>query len=257
MRNLWYLLFAVLLVACSTEEDNNILPENGSTEEVDNLPFDQKLARHITGALSIPATEKYTTEIFEAECNGDDSTDMVVAINLMQRADDAAANSGNVAKFVSMGYMGNYNYIVYVDGMTKRMSHPIPIPSSAKAPLEIRFEHIISGRQKDILVDYRIRNSGFRAFFSIAGEQMVQVLQLKLFDGVGTLNPEAYYLRFEPGSYSLAQDIVVYKGTYENTTFDNPDDVYSFDPGIKPTDEVDRRWFFNDQQYKYFTKKDE
>ena len=67
----------------------------------------------------------------------------------------------------------------------------------------------------------------------------------------------AYFVAFEPGTHSLAKNIVVYKGIAEEKTFGNPDDIYSTEIEIEPTKELVRRWYYSPQYQKYYVKNDE
>ncbi|MFT5778826.1 MAG: hypothetical protein ACI837_001782 [Crocinitomicaceae bacterium] len=245
----------------------------GCTEQVDSLdhhskPFvkkdplaglslDDAIKRHLGATLSIPATEKYTYEIYRGDCNGDDSLDMVITVNLLDRALDAAINSGNTAKRAELGYMGNYNYFVYVDGFTRKFGAPKPIASSPHAKLVVNFDHIRTEKQKDFTIDYRIRDSGYRNFYTIVNGNPVHILQVPIFDGIGKTETSASKIRLEPGTLSTSKDVVVYEGSFENATFDDPMDIYTFEPKIVGTDKIVRRWFFSEAAFKYYTEKDQ
>lgn len=261
MKWIYFLFAASFLVACTSEETiDETVDETTQTEQPvkdsgPKLSKEESLVRHIEASLEIPATEKYDYEIFKEDCNGDGQIDWVVTVNLLDRAINEAIESERVAKRAAMGYMGRYNYIVYVDGISESMTAPLVIPSSPHAALKVSFENITSDGKKDIMVDYRIRNSGFREFLSVVNNVPKRILQLKIFDGVGSVTPEAYHVEFAPGSFSLAKDIIVYKGTFENREFEDPLAVYDFTPEITSTNELERKWFYGEQMKKYFTQK--
>jgi hypothetical protein len=259
MKLFLQLSLLTLLFGCTSENEEtpSIIPD---TPVIDNtpkkyVPTDELIENYVRKSLDIASDEKYIVETYQAECNGDDSLDIIITVNLLDRAMKEAIAADAVAKRAEMGFIGRYNYMIYMDGATRSLSSAIAIPSSPYGKLVVSFDNIRTEHYKDILVDFRIRNSGFREFYSVINEIPRRTLQVKLFDGVGDATDEAYSIGFEPGRYSLAKDIVVYKGTFKNTTFDDPLGVYDFIPEITATQEVDRKWFFNDGQFKYYTDK--
>lgn len=253
MKHVIFLACLIALFSCkeqSTETDNDLV----KVEDV-VLSDAELIKRHIESRLSIAGNEDYSISEFEEKINGDDIADKVITVNLLDRALKEAIESGNVVKRAELGYMGNFNYVFFMDGQSKEITEPIAVPSSPHAKLKVEFAHIRSEAYKDIMVDFRIRNSCFRRFYTIINDQPRQTFEMKLFDGLGTPNTEAYFVEFEPGSYSLAKDILVYNGILENMTFEDPMAVYKADPKIEETKVLDRRWFFNDHERKYFTEK--
>ena len=256
MKYLYLTLILFAVVGCtSTPEDSTPANSTGEEPEVEMTP-EQFIVRHLESKLSIPATEKYSYKIYREDLNGDDSLDYVVTVNLLERAINEAIESGRVAKRAEIGYIGNFNYIFYMDGAKQSISEAIPVPSSPQAELRVTFDHIRSEAYKDLMVDFRIRNACYRRFFTVLRELPRQTFETKIFDGLGTPEREAYTIRYEPGSYSLAKDIVVYKAELEDLEIDDPNAVYTIDPEITETDIMDRRWFFNGHELKYYTEKD-
>lgn len=219
--------------------------------------IDEKIIRHIEGNLSIPRTEKYAYQVYKQHLNDDDSLDYIITVNRLQKALDEAIESNNVAKRAELGYMGNFNYYFYMDGLTKEISTAIAVPSSPYSELEVTFEHIKTEAYFDFMIDFRIRNSQFRRFYTIIGENPRQTFEAKIFDKLGDSNPEAYVIKFEPGSFSLSKDIWIYKGKMDPVTIESVNDVYAIHPKIYATDKLERKWYFGDTQNKYFTIKDD
>jgi len=256
MNYLHIISISLLFSACTGDSGDTVSSSKPTKEQNDiKETLEQRIVRHLEGTLSIPGTEKYEYKTFEADLNGDDSLDIIIAVNQLEKAINEAIEKGNTAKRAELGYIGNYNHIFYLDGKTKELSSPIAVPSSPYARLKISFENIRSEAYKDILVDFRIRNSCFRRFFTIVTKTPRQTFEQKLFDGLGNNKTEAFTIKYEKGSYSLAKDIVIYKATLENVTINNPLEVYTINPSIKATDDLERRWFFNANTLKYFTMK--
>lgn len=258
MKYVW--LFSVIFVfGCgqsvdpeATEKDEK---EVESGDPYEGLSMKEAVELHIRRELSIAANEPLEYQIYQEKCDDDDSVDAVIAVNLIGKAMDEAMKSGKVAKHAETGFMGNYNYIFYRDGMTGTFTPPMPVPSSAKGKLTVSFEHILSEEQQDVLVDYRIRNACYRNIYTITNARPLQVHQIKLFDGMGDRNMEVYSVAYEKGKISDAKDVVLYKGTSANPTFKSPDEVYNFVPKVTKTNEVHERWFFNPTDMKYYMMK--
>lgn len=246
MKYFWIL--TLILFAGCTETEKPELPSDFTpdTENVD--PFEglskvEAIELHIRRELAISADEPIDYQIYEENCDGDDSLDAVITVNLLDRAVDEAIKSGKVAKTASIGYMGNYNFVIYRDGFSGKLSSAKAVASSPKAKLKVSFENIRSDKRKDVLVDYRILNAAYRNFFTISNGNLLRVNQVKLFDGIGTEDAVGFVLQYEDGMISNSKDIVSYKGTFENPTFTIPDDVYTFEPEITKTSEIQERWF--------------
>lgn len=256
MKYIAFLFIAISFISCTDEEkidEPTILIEN-------NIPIDltkTEIVRHIEAQLKILGNEKYSYEIYEAQLNIDDSLDKIVTVNLLDRAINEAIESGRVAKRAEVGYIGNYNYIFYIDGMNKAITSAIAVPSSPKAALKINFENIISDANKDFTIDLRIKNSCFRRFYMIENSVPIQVSETEIFTDYGTDNEKAFFVEYEPGTHSLAKNIVVYKGVAKEVTFGNPDEIYSTEIDIQPTKELVRRWYYSPKHQKYYVKNDE
>lgn len=255
MRIFYLLVIPALLMACN--ETPAPAPVESTPEQTtvptEKLSKRDQLKLHTESVLRILGNEKYEYAFYEAECTGDDSVDIILTVNLLDRALNEAIASNNVAKRAEMGYIGRFNYIAFMDGATQEISDPIVIPSSPHAQLSVSFEPIVAAHKNDILVDYRIRNSGFREFITIYNATPKRILQLKQFDGLGDKKTEAYVFKYQPGTYSSAQDVLVYKAKLEDVTINDPLEIYSIDPVITPTNELERTWYFNRSQLKYFT----
>ncbi|MEJ6583396.1 MAG: hypothetical protein QNL61_03610 [Crocinitomicaceae bacterium] len=243
-------------ISCSepTKKESEFF-ENIENKEPEYKSIDEKIVRHIEGSLSIPGTEKYTYTIYKENLNSDDSLDYIITVNRLEFALQEAIISGNVAKRAEMGYMGNYNYYFYMDGLTKEISTAIAVPSGPYTELEVNFHHIKTEAYYDFTIDFRIRNSKFRRFYTVINQIPRQTFETKIFDGLGDATTEAFAVEFAPGSFSLAKDIIVYDAKMENVTINSPNEVYSINPKITATGKLNRKWFFSDPKNKYFTEK--
>lgn len=246
-----FLLVGLLLFSCQEEVEDapQVIDELKANAELNKL----SPTEYAIHELRIRTNEKYDLQTYKADCNADGVEDLVLTINLLERAMENSIQTGKTAKSAELGYLGEYNYFIYRDGKTKQYSSAIPIPSSAQAPVKVSFENVRSEFQKDILIDFRIQNACFRDYYTILDNTPRMILQLKIFDFLGTDHAEGFVVAYEPGTESISKDVVVYKGTFEQPDFQHPDDIYSFQPEITSTNSFERRWFFRNSDFKYYT----
>lgn len=236
---------------------------NGSTPKEEDTPplhkeklevaFEERVKNEIAAKLSIPGNEKYELKIYKEHLNGDDKEDAIITVNRLNYAMDVAAKD-KTAKRAEFGYMGPYNYFFFYDGKLDRISVPLTISSSAKGSLGVKFENIQSQMYKDVMIEYRIRNSCFRNYYLIENGSLLLVFQWKVFDMVGTDNYEANYFSYQPGTLSLAKDIVISKGKIKNYS-KNISDVYAYNPEIEKEGDELYRFFYDPREMAYMTKK--
>lgn len=254
MKSITFLILIFSLLSCN--EQPPVEESNPSTSsEISENVSEEQIKQEVLALLNIEESEKISIDVYFEHLNTDEHMDAIIRVNRLEKAKNEAIKSGKIAKKAETGFMGLYNYIVYWDGAGKKCISSVNIPSSAIAPLTISFENITSNIFKDIIVEYRIRNSCFRNFYTLRNNIPSQTLVVKMWDGLGTENVEGYVVKYAKGTYSAAKDINVYKGIITNMTFDNPKDVYSAFPRITATDELERNWFYNDSQFKYYTSK--
>lgn len=248
-----FFLLLVLTFSCSENKGKETDPIEQAAVNTKKQTLEQMLNKHIESQLSITDKEKYSFKIYKEHLDGDDKMDAVITVNRLEYALNKAIEKGNTAKQAEIGFTGPFNYIFYYDGEKNQLSPPITISSSPHASLKIHFSNILSEGYKDIEVDYTIRNSAFRDIFTIVNHSPIQVFQWKLYDRLGEGNPEAYYIEYGKGTVSLSKDILIYNGTLENGS--NVKDIYNFDPKISKKGEMVHRFFYLEEQGKFFTNK--
>lgn len=247
----YFLFFSLVLTSCS--EGKSDQPAKITEEDPKNLSLEEMTDRHVRATLGINPDEKFSLKIYKEHLDGDDKIDAVITVNRLNYALDEAAKSNNSAKQAEVGFTGNFNYIFYYDGHLNQISPDIKIASSPHGELKVSFEHISSEAYKDVLVDYKIRNSSFRDFFTILNHSPILVFQWKIYDRLGEKDPEALYFEYAPGTQSTAKDILIYPGNLDNAS--SVGDIYKFVPKISKKGELLHRFFYLDAEGKYFTKK--
>lgn len=240
------------LVALLSTRCGDPVVEESVTDPKVNESFDQRMKREIEAALKIPGTEKYTSRTYRAHINSDTIEDVLITVNRMEFAMDEAIKSGKTAKAEEMGYVGPYNYFFYYDGALDLLSDPVPVPSSPGRELDVTFEQITSPSRKDIIIDYRIRNSGWRSYFTATGEGKLSLMfQWKWFDYIGEDTPEAlnHALEDNPGD-GISKDIAIYQSKVDHYNKE-VEDIYKYQPEITQKGALVYRFFYDPRVGKF------
>lgn len=259
MKYFYFILIAFAIVSCETAEkpaepvvldEPEVIP-TGTTEEI--------MVQTIRKELEMNALEKFDYTIHKGELNGDNHPDWIVTINLLNRAINEAANSDKTAKLAAMGFMGNYNYILFMDGATEVFSPLVVIPSSAYGKLDITFMHLSSISKTDFVVDLKIRNSRRKRYYTISNNIPFQIgEEVAYYDyGKDGKETESYAIEYELNADGTANNVLVYEGILPQIHFEDPQDVYSANPEIKSSGNLVRKWYFHPIQKKYYMRKDE
>lgn len=239
-----YISIAILIVgffqACSTAPEEDDIKKDSS-----QVSFDSRMRREIQTALDIPATERYGFRIYREYINSDTTQDAIITVNRMQYAISQSVKNKHEVKDAEMGYMGNFNFFFYYDGALDKLSVPLPIPSSPGRELDVSFRPITSKTKMDVLIDYRIRNSGYRNYYSILNEHdLALVFQWNVFDLSITDKPNAYIHDFVPSPDGIGYDIALYSSHTENNPVSDQE-IYTYVPIITKKEELMLKFFFS------------
>ena len=259
MKYLFLIIIAFSFVSCETTEDvNNSMPPDEPTETIKGT-LEEQMIRHIKDELGITAIEKYEYEVFKEELNGDDSTDWIISVNLLDRAINKAIQTKTTAKMAELGYMGNYNYIIFMDGSTKKFSPAVAIQASAYGKLIVEFEYLTSKSVKGFTVDLKIRNSRRRRFYTISNNTPLQICESVIYYNLGLegKETESYVIEYKESANGPFNDIIVYEGELEQKIFEDKLDVYDFEPTITSTGKIAHVWHYNPIQKMYYIDKTE
>lgn len=260
MYNYLIIVGLLLFASCGTDTtDVQKKDEDKREKEVksDGYLSEAEIKRFIEAQLQIPANEKYTMQIVEAQLTEDAVPDKLITVNLLDRAMNEAIQNKKVAKQEELGYMGNYNFFFYLDGQSQKITSPIVVPSSAKSTLRVEFTNLLSDSHQDIMIDLRIKGSCFRRYYSIVNSVPFQVSETEVFLDLGTANQQLFYIEHETNDRVTAKNIVVYEGLLKKKLSEDEINDYAFVPEIQSTKTLIRRWYFSPQHLKYYLKKDE
>ncbi len=267
MKITCYLFVAIIFAGCKTETKEksmdtkkdifgNQIEQNHSKNknilDSSNNQVDKVLHNHFKKTLFISDKEKYSFEIFKEHLNGDTVIDAIITINRLEYAKLKAEQMGNLLKAKEIGYMGPFNAFFLFDGKTNKLSSPLVVPSSPLQPLRVSFENITSIDFKDVLIDFRIRNSSFKDVYFILNKFPKLVFEWTNFDGLGTPNEEAYVFDFKTGE-NMIKDITIYEGKIDKLPPNaNP---LSYEPKIINQNKKIKTFFYLKSKGKYFTSK--
>ncbi|MDB3905403.1 hypothetical protein N9335_02880 [Crocinitomicaceae bacterium] len=262
-----YLFVVITIVGCQTETKEKAIDtktdifgneikqnyiENKNLLDSSNNQVEKTLHNHFKKTLFIGDKEKYSFQIFEEYLNGDTIIDAIITINRLEYAKLKAKQSGNPLKAEEIGYMGPFNAFFLYDGKTNELSSPLVVPSSPLQQLKVSFENITSIDFKDILIDFRIRNSSFKEVYFILNKFPKLVFEWTNFDGLGTPTEEAYVFGFRDGG-NVIKDIIINEGKIKKLPRNiNP---LTYEPEIINQNKEVKRFFFIKSQGKYFTSK--
>jgi len=246
-----FLVFPILFFSCGEDETpKKIISEDQLPDKPQSLRA--YAVRHVESVLKITPSEKYELKIYKAKLDSDDKEDAIITVNRLQFAVNEASQSEYPAKRAEVGFMGNFNYIFYYDGGLDLISPPIAIPSSPLLPLKISFENLNSSDYKDVVVDFRIRNSSYRDYYFIKNHTPARVFQWKKFDGLVTADAIALTFSYEQGKVHSAKNIIINKAKIGAIPKDVDLTIYL--PEITPTSVLERVFFYLPSMGKYATE---
>jgi hypothetical protein len=251
---LFYLSLAVglILTSCSSKSEDEKRDIFDQPIIDKSLPLAELAKRHVEADLKIPATEKYALKIYEEDLDGDDKKDAIITVNRLEFAYKTAETSGNAAKMAELDFFGNYNFIFYFDGALNKISPAIPFISCPQKELKVKFIHLLSDAHKDVVIDYRIKNSSYKDFITVRNHTPNVIFEWNEFENLGTPNAKANFFEIVEKNVGLPRDIVLYEGVLENNDL-NIKDVYNFTPKIKKKNKL-YTWFYNPEMGKYATR---
>ena len=268
MKYLLPLFIHILIVGCNNDSKTKETEENSSfnfdsqskTANANGFLLDSTayyvdsiIRQYIQTSIGTEPSEEYTYTFHKALLNKDKVTDAIISVNRLGFAKEKAKENGSERQAKKMAYMGPFNIFIFYDGRSNSFSTPIPVPSSPILPLDISFEHISSNQHKDLIVDFRIRNSSFKEVYFLFNNKPFKVFQWKNFDGLGETTEEAYTFTYRQSQRGNIKDIIVNKGTIE--TYPKEIDPFKYKPTIKNSKEVLKRFFYIREKGKYFSTK--
>lgn len=245
----------ILAVITSCESNTSKDLENKENKSIKTeLSREDQIARAVESKLNINAAEKYDIQIVEEYINRDTLKDALILVNRKDWAHKRAKQQGNESFMNKTGFVGPFNHVFVQLGGEKDLLSSPPVGSSANHPLEHHFLQLTSLAQNDFYVDYRVRNSMYRNYYTVRDKQLYLTFNCPVYDSIGSPEPRAYAIKHEESSVRIAKDISMYEGKivgYDHTTIEDPN---SYEVGqIIPLPELYVYFIFDEKTMKYKT----
>lgn len=240
---------AALLVSCSSGTPET--PEEAPVAEVKKEPFDKRVKHEVETMLQILANEKYEMKVYKEQLTSDGIEDAIITVNRKQFAEQEIIREGKLAKSADLGFMGYYNYVIYYDGGRDRINEPVKIASSPARTLDLQFENITSPSKKDVVISYRIKNAGFKKFFTVTNKNNIEVMfEWDWFLNAGAADSKAVYYDIVHDMSPVSKDIFLYESVIDNDA-ESTKDIYAFDPVITKKGKLIYHFFYDPNHFKY------
>jgi hypothetical protein len=237
------ILFAGFATSCSETNEQPTKTDSDKHERKES--FEERARREVVHYLAIPTSEKYTMKIYREYINADTLLDAIITVNRLEYAMNEAIKTGREAKAAELGFTGNYNYMFYYDAAIDRISNPIFIPSSPGRPADIEFTSICAPTRKDVVVNYRIRNSGWKSYYSVFNDHdLMKVFEWKSFDAIGTKTPEVVLHSYESNPEQISMDIAIRESSINGYTPNIPN-IYTYVPDISKKGKILFKFFLD------------
>lgn len=251
-----YFVGIVLLVASCSDE---VIVEDVDVQEIVTdgvIEFDEKEIKKAI-LLKINASENEADVVIKrAHLNEDEFLDAYISVNLAKRAQKDMENSKNSAKFMELGYLGNYNFLFVWDGETKRIGQPYQVVSNGLEGLMVSEQNLLDPGYKTLSAVYRVRNSAFEIFFRYLNGNIVPVFSYKIMDNIGSDKPEAFYKKIVENPTQLQKDIIIYEATIPGYSVEKANANSNYFPydNFEPKPMPLYRFFFEKSLGKYATE---
>jgi hypothetical protein len=248
------ILFSFLLLI-SAQCSNDVKKDHDKTKKTEkrsNLNTDEKIARQVELELDINASEKYELTIHKEYINEDTLLDALILVNRKQWAHERANKAENKSFIEKTGFVGPYNHVFVKLGGEDQLLKTPHVGSAADYPLKSQFLSLTSLAHKDFYVNYRIRNSMHRNYYTVRNNRIYQTFSCPVFDSIGYEEPRVFAIRHEESSVRISKDIAIYKGKivgYDTSQIENPN---NYSPRqIIPLDELIVYFIFDGKSMKY------
>lgn len=245
------LLLSILVIACDNNERES---KTNHSKKKQDISFEKKAKRAIESKLKMNATEKYDIKIHKAHIDRDTLEDAVILVNRKEWAYKRAEKRDQLDYQKKIGFTGPYNNVfVYLGKYDKFISTP-NVGSSANQPLEVEFDVITNPSQQDFFVNYRIRNSMHRNYYTVRNDRVFLTFNCPVFDSIGKPEPRVYSIKHKESSVRLSKDIALYHGEIENYDPTKIENINSYSPDkIVSNDELYVFFIFDENTMNYVT----
>lgn len=244
-----------LMFSCSFNETTDEKP----VVEVEGYDYAKEMSesyikRQIESNLQISAAEDYDVEITYTYINPDTIKDALILVNRKDYALTHVKNSSTERFFEKTGETGPYNYVFVKIGGKKNIISTTPVGSNINYNLKATFLELTSKAYKDFYVEYRIRNSLQRNYYTVRNNTIYLTFSCPVFDQIGEEKPRVYDIRHESSSVRLSKDIAMYHAKIKDY---NPNEItapFHYEPKeIIASDDLYVYFIFDEKTMKFVT----
>lgn len=247
-------VFVLLSFLFSCSNPNPETTEKVESEKNSSLSWEEQITRQIESQLSINAQEEYDIQFYYSHLNPDTLKDAIVLVNRREYAIEHVRKNGTESFFERMGYSAPQNYVFVVLGGGDKLISPQPIGSNINYPLTIEFLKLTSSAQNDFYVEYRVKNSLFRNYYTLSRGGLDLIFSCPVFDGIGEEEPTAYSIEHKSSPLRIAKDIAMYQGKIKHYNLSEIEDVNTYTPSeIEKTDSLVVYFIYDENKKKYIT----
>lgn len=240
----------IILQGCSSDNKKNQSKENVKKE----LTGKEQLVRQIESRLDISAAEKYDIQVLPEFIDSDTLKDKLILVNRKEFAYKHVKNTHSENFFEKTGHTGPYNYVLVKLGGDDKLLSTIPVGSNVNYPLNAKFLVLTSKARKDFYVDFRIKNSMQRSYYTIRNDKIYKTFSCPVFDSIGSKNPVVYDIEHVDSPMRIAKDIKLNIGKFIDYKPNQIQDTNDFEPkDIVSTGKLFAYFIFDDERMKYVT----
>ena len=249
-------IFSIFLItsSCTSVEsvDDNEL--NKEKIELETLTDEEKIIRQVENILDISAAENYDIEIQYQYIDPDTLKDALILVNRGEFGHQKAKRTNTERFFKTTGNTGLYNFIFLKLGGVDKIISTNPVGANADYPLTFEFLELTSKAHKDFLVEYRVRNSLHRNYYTVRNDRLFLTFSCPVFDSIGAPNPRVYDIQHTTSDVRIAKDIALYEGSIVDYKVDEIENINEFTPkDIIRDGDLYVFFIFDDKKMKYVT----
>ncbi|HLV43084.1 MAG TPA: hypothetical protein VKY37_12450 [Brumimicrobium sp.] len=247
---IYFFISLFLFSACSSEKENQEIDK----EEKAVLTEEEQIIRQVENKLGISAAEEYDIQILYKFINPDTLQDALILVNRKDHAFQRAKINNSERFFENTGYTAPHNHVFVKLGGLKNIIETTAVGSNVNYPLEAKFIELTSKAHQDFYVDYRIRNSLQRNYYTVRNNSIFKTFSCPVFDSIGADIPKVYDIQHKVSSVRIAKDIALYQGEILDYNPEEITDVNNYTPKeIIGTDNLFVYFIFDQQSMKYKT----
>lgn len=248
-----FLVFFVLGCSSTGEEKEKANGES-VTFDFDKQMSEAYIKRQVESQLKITATEDYAIEIKYEYINSDTIKDALILVNRKEYALSHVKSKDTERFFEKTGKTGPYNYVFVKLGGKKSLISTTPVGSNVEYDLNATFLELTSKANKDFYVEYRIRNSLQRNYYTVRNNSIHLTFSCPVFDEIGEKEPRVYDIRHEISSVRLSKDIAMYHAKIKDYNSNDIADPFDYKPEeIIASDDLYVYFIFDEKAMKFVT----